>query len=80
MSTNQCKRRYHHLNGSSSRMGQPKGMPRQHLQQFRPPPPSIPPPPSNMPQMMNKPQPLRTALFDTPPESDEDRGKLIDTL
>nr|GEX08681.1 hypothetical protein [Tanacetum cinerariifolium] len=26
------------------------------------------------------PQPLGTALFDTPPESDEDREKLIDTL
>ncbi|GJQ92387.1 hypothetical protein Tco_0003526 [Tanacetum coccineum] len=29
---------------------------------------------------MNKPQPLGTVLFDTPPESDEDKGKLIDTL
>ncbi|GJT64120.1 hypothetical protein Tco_1015600 [Tanacetum coccineum] len=67
MSTNQCKWRYHHLNGSSI-IGEPKGMSRQHLQQFRPPLPSIPPPPSTMPQMMNKPQPLRTALFDTPPK------------
>lgn len=38
-------------------MGQPQGMPPQHLQQFRPPPPNIPPPPSNMPQMMNRPPP-----------------------
>lgn len=38
-------------------IGQPQGMPPQHLQQFRPPPPSMPPPPSNMPQMMNRPPP-----------------------
>ncbi|KAJ0747831.1 putative RNA recognition motif domain, nucleotide-binding alpha-beta plait domain superfamily [Helianthus annuus] len=38
-------------------MGQPQGMPPQHIQQFRPPPSNIPPPPSNMPQMMNRPPP-----------------------